>query len=206
MTDEARTFAEQFDVSRETLDRLTAYEALLKKWTPKINLVASGTLKDLWSRHFMDSAQLLALAPRVSHWVDLGSGGGFPGLVVAAMTRDAPGTRYTLVESDQRKATFLRTVIRELGLTAEVVANRIEDIAPLHADVLSARALAPLTDLLAFTEQHRQPGGRSIFPKGENVDKEIAVALERWRFDCEKHRSITDANSTILCIGELQRV
>lgn len=206
MSDDKRWFSGKFDVSRETLDRLSAYETLLRKWTPKINLVSASTLDDLWARHFADSAQLLNLAPKAGHWVDLGSGGGFPGLVVAALERDSADLRFTLVEADQRKAAFLRTVIRELGLNANVIARRIEDIEPLNADILSARALASLSTLLDFTELHRKPGGVSLLLKGENVEDEIAVALERWRFDCEKHASITDAKSSILCIGELQRV
>lgn len=199
-------FCENFSVSRETLDRLNAYEALLRKWTPRINLVAASTLDDLWTRHFSDSAQVLALSPGTGHWVDLGSGGGFPGLVVATMERNNPSLQVTLVESDQRKATFLRAVIRELDLNADVLARRIEDLESLNADILSARALAPLSELLQFTERHRKPGGLSVFLKGENVAEEIAVALERWRFHCEKHSSITDAKSSILCIGDLQRV
>lgn len=206
MKDGARTFAEQFTVSRETLDMLSSYESLLLKWTPRINLVASSTLDHLWTRHFLDSAQLMSLAPNSGHWVDLGSGGGFPGLVVAALAHENTSMSFTLVESDQRKATFLRTVVRELGLRANVVARRIEELEPLEADILSARALAPLMELLGYTETHLVPAGAALFPKGENVEQEITVALERWRFDCEKRASMTDRKSTILRIGEVTRV
>ena len=117
-------------VSRETLDRLEALEALLKKWNPAINLVAKSTLGSAWDRHILDSAQLYTLAPpKVAHWADLGSGGGFPGLVIAALSHELdPDRRVTLVESDRRKATFLREAARQLGLSAEIRDERIESL------------------------------------------------------------------------------
>ena len=198
-------FQRQTDVSRETLDLLKQYERLLRKWTERINLVAPSTLDKLWERHFHDSLQLWELTPKRGLWVDLGSGGGFPGLVIAILAREAGQTKVVLVESDQRKAAFLRTVARELGLDAKVLSQRIEDVAPLNADVLSARALAPLPKLLAYTERHRKPGGVAVFPKGETAEDEIRDALESWHFDCQKHPSVTDAKATILSIGEVTR-
>lgn len=195
------------DVSRETLARLETYEDLLRKWTARINLVSPRTLDALWTRHFLDSAQLLRLAGSGTSWTDLGSGGGFPGLVIAILAAEVrPDLRVTLVEADQRKAAFLRTVLRETAVSAAVVTGRIEEIAPRAADILSARALASLDMLLGYAERHMAPSGRALFPKGENVEREIAEALEHWRFRCERYPSITDANSTVLSIGEITRV
>lgn len=196
------------DVSRETLDRLEIYAALLKKWNPAINLVAKSTLADLWSRHFVDSAQIYDLAPEpFKHWVDLGAGGGFPGMVCAIIAKEkAPEARFTLVESDQRKSAFLRTVARETGAHVEVVASRIEGIAPLQADVLSARALASLDMLLEFADRHMKPSGRAIFPKGESYQQEIAEAQGRWHFSAETIPSITDGKAVVLAIGGIERV
>ncbi len=203
---DAETFLAHVDVSRETQALFHQYAALLSKWTPKINLVSAGSLDDLWRRHFLDSAQLWALGKQGGRWVDLGSGGGFPGLVIAILGRATPGFDITLVEADERKATFLRTVIRELDLKANVVTGRIEDVSPMAADTLTARALAPLTRLLEFAERHLAAEGTAFFLKGEKAEIEIDEALERWRFRCEKHPSITDAKSTILSVGEISRV
>ncbi|WP_102223927.1 16S rRNA (guanine(527)-N(7))-methyltransferase RsmG [Acidimangrovimonas sediminis] len=196
------------DVSRETLGRLTTYAALLEKWNPAINLVARSTLGDLWSRHFLDSTQVFDLRPaETGRWVDLGSGGGFPGLVLAILAADeAPDLRVILVESDQRKATFLRTAARETGVTVEVHASRIEDLAPLDADVVSARALAPLSPLLGLATPHLKAGGRGLFPKGATHDREIAEALASWSFEVQKYPSRTDPDSVILSIGDLHHV
>lgn len=193
------------DVSRETFDDLTVYAALLEKWNRKINLVAPATIPDLWSRHILDSLQIVDLAPPgADNWLDLGSGGGLPGLVVAIALRDRD-TRVTLIESDSRKATFLRTVTRELSLNAEIVTERIEKADPRHADVISARALAPLTHLLEFQMHHGTPTGVGLYLKGAKADTEVAEALERWEFSCEKCPSKTSVDSFVLKIGELKR-
>lgn len=199
-------FREHVDVSRETEILLQRYAALVEKWTPRINLISANSLDQLWKRHFLDSAQLWVLGKQGGRWVDLGSGGGFPGLVIAILGRASPKFSMTLVEADQRKATFLRTVLRELDLPASVVVKRIEDAEPLGAETLTARALAPLVDLLGFADRHLAPGGTALFPKGEKAEAEITEALERWRFRCEKHPSMTDASSTILAVGEISRV
>lgn len=193
------------DVPRETIERLEIYAGLLGKWNPKINIVAPSTLNDLWTRHIADSLQLASLAPTGAKWADLGSGGGFPGLVVAIAHAATPGFSMTLVESDQRKATFLRTVIRETGITAKVVADRIEKTAPLQADVLSARALAPLDVLLGFTARHRTTDGIALFPKGETWEREVEEAEANWRFRYEALPSTTNPASVILKIGEFSR-
>jgi 16S rRNA (guanine527-N7)-methyltransferase len=196
------------DVSRETSERLALYAALLRAWNPKINLVSRQTLADLETRHFSDSAQLLELAPAHSTtWADLGSGGGFPGLVIAILAADRrPALHVTLVESDQRKAVFLRTVAQRAGVTVTVLADRIENIPPLGTDVLSARALAPLATLLDHANRHLRPGGTALFPKGATWRAEVDEALERWRFDCENLPSATSPDGAILRIGEIDRV
>ncbi|MBL3559213.1 16S rRNA (guanine(527)-N(7))-methyltransferase RsmG [Rhodovulum sulfidophilum] len=197
------------DVSRETSERLARYAALLRKWNPAINLVSRATLDELETRHFADSAQLFDLAPaEARHWVDLGSGGGFPGLVIAIISEEyAPDLQVTLIESDQRKATFLRTVIRELGLKrVEVIDARIEAADPQEADVLSARALAPLDRLLGFAERHLAPGGISLFPKGARYADEVNRALASWRFEVQNHLSKTDPQAVVLKLGGIARV
>jgi len=195
------------NVSRETYERLSIYENLLQKWTARINLVASGTLPDVWKRHFADSAQLWKIGQDGSQaWADLGSGGGFPGAVIAIIAAEArPDMIVTLVESDQRKAVFLRTVARETGVALNVIAGRIEEIDPLNADVISARALGSLDELLKYAMRHLASDGIALFMKGAKADEEIATALDRWRFRCEKIASITDPTAVILKIGDIER-
>lgn len=195
-------------VSRETLERLKTYEALLRKWNQRINLVARSTLPDLWQRHFVDSMQIFDLAPpKVDHWVDLGSGAGFPGLVMAIMALDTGSpARVTLVESDARKCAFLQTVIRETGARARVINDRIENIPPLGADVLSARALSDLGALLGFAELHMRPDGVAIFPKGENWQKEVTAAQTAWTFTSQLAKSKTEEGPVILTITGVARV
>lgn len=196
------------DVSRETLARLQTYVELLKKWNPRINLVSAPTLDEVWSRHILDSAQLLAHAPKAARsWVDLGSGGGFPGAVVAILAKELrPKLSVTLVEADQRKAAFLRAVARETSVPMHIVAKRIEDVAPGSADVVSARALAPLPDLLTYASRHLAHGGVALLPKGANADREIVAAQAVWRFTCEALPSKTDPEAVILKIGGIERV
>lgn len=201
-------FHPALDVSRETTERLRSYEALLRKWNARINLVSRTTLDDIWSRHFLDSAQLYALAPPgTRHWADLGSGGGFPGLVVAVLAADeGRDLAMTLVESDQRKAAFLATAGRELGLSLDVRAERIERLPPLAADVVSARALAPLTDLLGFAERHLVAGGTALFPKGATYADELASAKRVWQFSASSVPSKTDPSAVVLKVTEISRV
>ncbi len=199
---------ENWNVSRETLERLKTYEALLKQWNPKINLVSRATLDDAWGRHFQDSIQIEWLIPQQTRSLaDLGSGGGFPGLVLAILFAETrPEARVTLIESDQRKCTFLRTVLRETGVSARVLPERIEKVAPLGADVLTARALAPLSQLLGFAERHLKPGGHAFFPKGARFRAEIEEALATWAFSREEIVSETSPEAVILKIGDIARV
>ena len=196
------------DVSRETSEALARYVALLEKWNKAINLVSKGTLADIWSRHIADSAQLLQCLPGgATQWIDLGSGGGLPGLVLAILCREvAPDLRFDLVESDQRKATFLRQVSLELGLPVTVHAVRIERLSGLQGQVVSARALAPLADLCGMAMPLLAPGGIGVFPKGASAPAEIEAAMQHWRFDLERFPSITSENSEILKLSNIRHV
>jgi 16S rRNA (guanine(527)-N(7))-methyltransferase GidB len=193
------------DVSRETLDRLEVLIALVQKWTKRINLIAGEDPQHSWTRHVRDSAQLLPLAPScVRIWADLGSGGGFPGLVLASLFAGMSNPPVMhLVESDQRKAAFLRTAVRELSLDATIHAIRIESLAPLHADVISARALAPLPRLLDLSHRHLSTEGVALFPKGRNRFDEISEARRRWTFELSETASITEKTAAIL---KLERI
>lgn len=195
------------DVSRETFDKLRSFAGLVQKWTTKINLISKSSSEDLWNRHILDSVQLFDLAPVEGSWVDLGSGGGFPGIVVAILSEGAgAGHRVTLVESDQRKAVFLRTAIREAQLSATVISSRIEDVAPLEADILTARALADLSSLCGFAEKHLSPKGVALFSKGGQWKKEHQVAREMWSYSCDAVRSKSHPDAAILKIKDIARV
>lgn len=198
-------FGEEFGVSRETCERLEIYEALLQKWNPKINLVAPSTLDALWIRHFRDSAQLWHLRPKSAKtWIDLGSGAGFPGLVIAMLAAELePGLKVTLVESDARKATFMRTVAQSVAISVEVLTTRIESLPASRWDVISARALAPLPRLLSLVQPLFSPPTIALFPKGATAEEEIAEALAFWRFSVQKVPSRTDPRGLILKIGDL---
>lgn len=198
---------EGLDVSRETFEDLKQYDDLLVKWNAKINLVSKTSIDALWDRHIWDSAQIVPLSGDALNWVDLGSGGGFPALVVAIMAkRTLTERRVTMVESDQRKAAFLRTVIRQLSLNAEVLVSRVELADPLRADVLSARALADLDQLLIFAQRHLAKDGRCVFLKGETWQNEVEIARKTWSFDLRAHRSKTSPSAAILEIKDIQRV
>lgn len=197
------------NVSRETLDRLRMYENLLHKWNPKINLVSRTTLEHSWKRHILDSAQIFNFFDYTTgKWVDIGSGGGFPGMVVAILSAEqAQDLSIELVEVDARKAVFLKTVKRELGLQNVIVhQDRVENITAMNADILSARALAPLTNLFEFARIHLSETGFCLFPKGQNWKKECEIAQERWNFSHIAHKSETDANAVVLEIRDLVHV
>lgn len=196
------------NVSRETMERMENYVVLLEKWTTRINLISRASIPMIWDRHIDDSCQL---APFISEdkdtWVDLGSGGGLPGLVIAIIAHErAPALKVKLIESDQRKATFLRTVARELDLSVTVESTRIEELAPQDADVISARALAGLPQLLGFVARHRRSTGKALFLKGISFEKEVEESRKTWHFDLEVRPSLTDPQAALLVIGELSRV
>ena len=190
-------------VSRETVARLEAYRRLLKTWQKAINLVGPKTLANAWERHFLDSAQLWPLAPEPARhgvWLDLGAGAGFPGLVIALMG----ASHVHLVESDQRKAQFLRTVIRETGAPATVHAVRAEALVPFPVDVITARAFAPLARLLSLAEPFWGEGTVGLFPKGRDVELELTEAAKYWKLNPELIPSRTDAEARILRLDGLQ--
>lgn len=199
---------EGFDVSRETLASFDRFAELIKRWNPVINLVSKASLADLVRRHFVDSLQLATIAPEgVDHWADLGSGGGFPGLIVAIYARQIGWPRrMTLVESDARKAVFLREAARDLSLSITVLNERVETAIPLAAHVISARAFAPLSALCGFAQRHLSPSGTAIFPKGAQYATEVAAARETWRFDVNIVPSRTDGNGKILVLKGITHV
>lgn len=200
--------AEDLNVSRETLERLQIFVSLIEKWNPRINLVSKSSLSEIWERHVRDSLQVYKARPDdFDLWVDLGSGGGFPGLVIAILAAEShKRKKIMLVESDGRKVAFLRTVLRETGVAGEVICGRIEDIAPLGADVLSARALADLRTLLSFAHGHLSPTGVALFPKGAKWEKEVEEAKKEWSFFYETIESETEKGSVVLKVGEIVRV
>lgn len=190
-----------YDVSRETLERLKLFQELIRKWNPRINLVAPGTIDDLWTRHIEDSLQIV---PHVTEdhglWVDIGSGGGFPGIVLAVALADRT-LEFRLIESDQRKATFLRTAIRELGLgKAAVLTQRIEQAQPQNANFVSARALAPLPRLMPYLARHLARDGIAWLMKGQAWQSEIIEAKDEWSFDVKSFESATQSGAAILQI------
>ncbi|MEY8838701.1 16S rRNA (guanine(527)-N(7))-methyltransferase RsmG [Cribrihabitans sp. XS_ASV171] len=194
------------DVSRETMDKLNHFVALIEKWNPKINLVSRGSLNAIWDRHIEDSAQVFAFAPKGGHWVDMGSGGGLPGIVCAILADELDAfDRFTLIESDLRKAVFLRTAIRECELNATVRNDRVEDLEPLNADLLSARALASLDRLLELGLPHLKRDGTALFPKGATWQKELADARQTWKFESEAITSKTEPQAVILKLRGLER-
>jgi 16S rRNA (guanine527-N7)-methyltransferase len=190
-------------VSRETLTRLQGYADLLQTWNQKINLIGKTTAADLWRRHMLDSAQLMPLIPeRCRSLLDLGSGAGFPGLVLGIM--GIPGIE--LVEADQRKAAFLREAARVAGAQVTVHAKRIEQLPAKTYNVVTARALAPIAELLELSQPFLSSESVCIFLKGQNVEAELTDAHKRWRICVSQHVSRTDPRGTIVCIGEVSRV
>jgi 16S rRNA (guanine527-N7)-methyltransferase len=190
------------DVSRETREKFNRYAALLLKWQKAINLVSDTTLEEMAERHFLDSAQLIKFIPNKKiKLADMGSGAGFPGLVLAMLGVE----NVHLIEADVRKATFLREVSRETGTPVTVHDDRVEDASIDDIDVITARALAPLRDLLVFAHKLSTPHHPAIclFMKGEKVDDEIAKAQKRWNFVLKAHDSVTDKHGKILEINKL---
>jgi 16S rRNA (guanine527-N7)-methyltransferase len=190
-------------VSRETLDRLDRFVAVLLDWQQRMNLIASSTEPKLWTRHIADSLQLLALAPQARIWVDLGTGAGFPGVVIACALADRPGALVHLVERSTKKAAFLREVVHATGAPAEVHAVRLEDFVEnltLPVDVVTARALAPLAALLTGTYPLLKTGTLGLFPKGQDVDAELTEAAKCWSIQSSLAPSLTDPRAKIVCV------
>jgi 16S rRNA (guanine527-N7)-methyltransferase len=195
-------------VSRETLARLDRFVELLLKWQNTTNLVAPSTLPQLWTRHVADSLQLLDLAPDARVWVDLGSGGGFPGLIIACALAETPGAEVHLVESNAKKAAFLREAARVTKAPAVVHAIRIEDSGdslPARVDVVTARALAPLKSLLDQAFPLLARGAVGVFPKGQDVDAELTEAAKYWNIQASLVPSRTDPKARIVVVRALER-
>jgi 16S rRNA (guanine527-N7)-methyltransferase len=189
------------------VERLALYLALLERWQRRINLVAGSTLDDPWRRHMLDSAQLLALLPpgrppatAPPVMADLGSGGGFPGLVLAIMGAGA----VTLIESDSRKSAFLREVIRRTGAPARVEVARIEALAPLSAAVVTARACAPLPRLLGYVVRHLAPTGTALLLKGSAVAAELTQARKTWKMTAELLPSLSDPSGNVIKVEAIR--
>lgn len=205
MSDVSHAQPAWLNVSRETFDQLGAFCQIVKKWNPAINLVSKADSLNLWNRHLLDSAQMFDLIPMTAtNLCDLGSGGGFPGVVFAIMAAEMrPQLAITLVESDRRKSVFLSEAVRMLGLKVKVLTERIDELAPQHADVVSARALAPLSALCGFAVRHMAPLGIAIFPKGRTSAQEIIDAKAQFRFQLESRQSLVDAEACILCLKDI---
>ncbi len=204
--DRARALA-LIAVSRETTARLDRFVAVLLAWQRRMNLIASSTESRLWTRHVADSLQLLALAPQARVWVDLGSGGGFPGLVIACALADTPGAQVHLVESNAKKAAFLREAARATGAPAVVHGMRIEDFvksAPESVDVVTARALAPLAELLAAAYPLLKKGTCGLFPKGQDVAHELTEATKCWKIQASLAPSRTDPKARIVVVRDVE--
>jgi 16S rRNA (guanine527-N7)-methyltransferase len=207
-SDDARALAGVVTVSRETLRRLTRLVDLVTKWQRAENLIAPSTLPTIWRRHVADSAQLVTLFPDVRRWIDLGSGAGFPGLVVAILLQGEAGAAVHLIESNSRKCAFLRLAARETEAPAIVHEGRIETVAAGFdepVEMISARALAPLTQLFGMAEPLIARGVGAAFHKGQDFAREIAEASKSWDFDLVEHRSMIDDSSVILEIRKLAR-
>ena len=195
-------FAAAANVSRETLERLKLYAALLEKWNRRINLVGRGTVDDLWRRHMLDSAQLLPLIPAdAKSLVDLGSGAGFPGLVLAIC-----GVQNVhLIESDRKKCSFLREATRATGAGVTIHNCRIEEIESFQADIVTSRALAPLPKLLDMAGRFIEKHSILLFLKGKHADRELTDAAKEWNMRIDRIPSHTDSDGTILRLEAISR-
>jgi 16S rRNA (guanine527-N7)-methyltransferase len=195
-------------VSRETLSRLDRFVVLLLQWQSKTNLIARSTIPEVWTRHVADSLQLLALAPDARAWIDLGSGAGFPGLVLDCALADQSAATVHLVESNAKKAAFLREANRISGADAIVEPVRIEDIAQnqsLKVDVVTARALAPLDRLLELAYPWIERGAQGLFSKGQDVEAELTQASKCWNIEASLVASKTSLDSRIVVVRSLER-
>jgi len=204
----AKAFQSETGISDDGREKLEAYLAALERWQAKINLVGAKTLADPWRRHFLDSAQLLAMIPvDARQVVDIGSGGGFPGMVLAIMAAAGgmPALRVTLVESDQRKCIFLNEIKRLTGVSATVNHGRAEAYAGPPADVVTARACAPLVRLLQWVAAVSGPGARALLLKGEAAGDELTEAEKDWKMRVQQHPSVTDPRGVILEVTDFAR-
>nr|WP_210278078.1 16S rRNA (guanine(527)-N(7))-methyltransferase RsmG [Phyllobacterium myrsinacearum] len=194
-------------VSRETVTQLIGFEDLFRKWSKAINLASPATLDELWERHIIDSVQLYPLLPNAKRWLDLGSGGGFPGVILAILLKETGGGRIDLVESNGKKAAFLRTALAQFSTPGTIYPARIDAMwgkIPTP-DVITARALAPLNELFALTEPWLSAGATALFQKGRDYRREIEESRDGWTFDLVQHASVVDNESVVLQIRNVRR-
>jgi len=198
-------FVKSLNVSRETLNGFYEYETLLTKWNEKINLVSKNTLVDIWERHFLDSGQIIKhVEVSGKRWVDVGSGAGFPGLVVALLLRDRKiDCDLVVVEKNSKKVFFLNEVIRKLNLSVEVVNDKIDNLEPLNADILTARAFSELNNLIEIAFRHRKKEGICLFLKGENYRMELDKTLNYWFFDYDIIDSLSSSSGKIIRVKKI---
>jgi 16S rRNA (guanine527-N7)-methyltransferase len=191
------------ELPEETLRRLEIYAELLQKWQRAFNLIGDSTVDDLWVRHFADSLQVAEAVPQARNWLDLGSGAGFPGLVTAIKYAAEPGARVHLVESNRRKCAFLREAARETEAPAIVHCMRIEEVLPTlneTIDAVSARALAPLPELLAYAEKFLDQGSIGVFPKGKLISAELTPSLTAGKYLITTMESKTCASARLVLV------
>ncbi len=194
-------------VSRETLVRLDQFVEILLRWQKSMNLIGSSTIPQLWTRHIVDSLQLLDLAPGARTWVDLGSGAGFPGVVIACALAEVPGAKVWLVDKSPKKGASLREVVRALDIPALVHTARIEDFGAAFSDsvdVVAARALAPMGELLGFVAPFVEKGAQALLPKGQDVEVELTEAAKYWNIEATLVPSRTNPTSRIVVVSRLE--
>ena len=194
----SENFNADMGVSRETARRLEAHLKLLREWSSRMNLVGPGELDDYWRRHALDSAQLLNHATEALRWADLGSGAGFPGIVLGCLLAGRDGAEVALVEANQRKAAFLREAIRATGAAAKVIAERVEDVTADDRQVVTARAFAPLSRIIEHAKPWLDRGAVGLFLKGEDVEAELAEARKVWALDVSILPSLSDLRGRIV--------
>jgi len=195
-------------VPRETLERLEAHRALLAQWAPRINLVGPGQIEEYWTRHALDSAQLILHAPEAARWADLGSGAGFPGLVVACCLAERPGAQVLLIEPNQKRAAFLREAIRVTGAPAKVLACKAEEAVDAAGDcqIVTARALASLARITELAQAILTRGAVGLFLKGADAETELAEARRQWTFQASLAPSLSDPRGRIVRLEGVARV
>jgi 16S rRNA (guanine527-N7)-methyltransferase len=204
-------FAKLSTASANAMARMDRYERILREWNEHTNLVAPSTLDDIWGRHFWDSAQILPLIPpQASTIVDIGAGAGFPALVLAALVQSegaatSSNWQFALVEATQKKARFLTDAAAEMAVKVLVHPLRAEDLAPQNADVVTARAVAPLDRLLVWVERHLKPGGTALLLKGARANEELTAARRTWDFELNTVPSRSDSAGMVLCVTGLRR-
>ncbi len=198
---------EKYNVSRETFDRLKTYQKLLNEWQERFNLVSRNTLEDSWNRHFLDSIQLFKFIPESAKTLyDLGSGAGFPGMVLAIVAAEkTPYLNISLVESTSKKTLYLNEVKKQTGINVNIINDRIENLAPKKVDVITSRALTALDNLLVYAHRFCKASTVCVFPKGKKYAEEIKEARKHWSFDCQIENSEQSDEGKILIITNLRK-